>query len=239
MNRLVKVVLWKEWLEVRRQSYLWLGLVSLVVLWLFNIALASRGIIGYFGRGAVEMLVNSVVSHQMLTLYTIVVFMMIQTVYSKEIHSGSLETLLATPVSVWDVWLGKTLCIFLGGLVASVLVAVAVIVELNVMYASKYGLVLPSGPALIFFFSFGPMLSFTLCGIIGLLHLNSRFFAVGSMVYMFLGMGYLFIVSRNINKLGMTYQILFVYGAVAVILLGGMVLVARGLTKEKVLLCRK
>ena len=59
------------------------------------------------------------------------------------------------------------------------------------------------------------------------------------MVYMFLGMGYLFIVSRNINKLGMTYQILFVYGAVAVILLGGMVLVARGLTKEKVLLCRK
>ncbi|PID81135.1 hypothetical protein CSB20_03885 [bacterium DOLZORAL124_64_63] len=239
MNRQAKAVLWKDWQEARRQTSLKFGLCLTVVLWLFNIALASKGIVGFLGRDALVMLIDSVASHQMITLYSIVIFMMIQTVYSKEIHAGSLEALLATPVTVWDVWLGKSLCMFLGGSITSVLVASGIFVELNVMYASKYGIVLPSGPSVLFFFSVGPLISFALCGTIGLLHLNSKYYAVGSMVYMFLGMGYLFIVSRNINKVGITFKALSIYGIVAIALIAIMLFIAKGLTKEKVLLCRK
>ncbi len=212
MNRLAKAVLWKDWQEARRQTSLKFGLCLTAVLWLFNIVLISKGLVGFLGRDALVMLIDSVASHQMITLYSIVIFMMTQTVYSKEIHAGSLEALLATPVTVWDVWLGKTLCMFLGGSITSALVVLGTFIELNVMYASKYGVVFPSGPSVLFFFSVGPMISFALYGTIGLLYLNSKYYVVGSMVYMFLGTGYLFIVSRNINKLGMTFKALSIYG---------------------------
>lgn len=238
MHETIRIIVWKEWTEIRKQRHLAYGLLVLLVMWLSNIGFVSTSLVRAFGRRAVEMIVDSVVTHQSLTVYAIVSVSLVQSVFARERHSRSLECLLAAPVSVYAVWLGKSLSVFFGGLLVSLLVALGVIIEMNVMYGAEYGVVIPSWPALLFLVTAGPALSLAFCTLVGLLFFNSRLYAVGSIIYMFLGTGYLFFASQKMDKMTMTTDRVLLYiGAAAVLffLSWGM---SRGLDKEKVILCQ-
>ena len=105
-----------------------------------------------------------------LVLYFLPLFILLAFVFAfaslpvtKEKANGNIETLMATPLSPRDLWLGKSLAIFLPAYVISVIAAVIVVlaVNLSAILPAAGGFVLP-GSALVLGLVINPLLFLSL-----------------------------------------------------------------------------
>lgn len=226
----------KEWIEFRAQTSNLFAFVAMIGLWLANIGFVTHSLSGALGTRGSAMLVESAATHQLISSFLIVQFILLQSVYSKEKLVGTLEALLSTPISVRNVWLGKTLFLSLAGAAMAMLLCGLTLIEINLLTPGAGGLLLPSPVALGFAFGVFPVLAVSLSGMLGVIQLASKRHGLVGVLYFFLGFGYLALSSARLNKMILDGAALAGFAAAAVILAFVAWTTANRLDREKVVL---
>ncbi len=117
----------------------------------------------------VQTLLDLFVLYYSIMVVLFISYAAVYRVFYREKNTGTLTSLLATPLSIRQIWFAKTLAVFLAGYGLSALLIIAVTVYLN--YVSAAAILLPSDYALVSYFVVNPILMFLLIGILGVLYL--------------------------------------------------------------------
>jgi ABC-type transport system involved in multi-copper enzyme maturation permease subunit len=161
---------------------------------------------------------------------------------TKEKVNGNIESLMATPLSPWELWLGKSAAIFLPAYIISIIASVVVVLVINlgVIFPTTGGFVLPV-PILVLGFVVNPLLFLTLLLFMILFSLaNNPDIAIapsfilgfGLMMGMPIGMG---LGTFDITSWGFTLWYLLGTGILLAIVLNFM----RLLTRQNIVLSSK
>jgi len=89
-------------------------------------------------------------------------------VFYREKNSGTLNALLAAPLTIRQIWLGKTLAVAAVGYFFSLILTAAFVLLVNYTTGMP---VLPSGRAIAILLSFIPLISFLLVSLLGIMYL--------------------------------------------------------------------
>lgn len=135
-----------------------------------------------------------------LTYYSFVIVLFISyaaiyRVFYREKNNATLSALLATPVNIRSIWLGKSLAVFLCAYAISILFSLAFIILAN--YYAYAPVTLPSLNSVGLFFTLIPVNAFLMVAILGLLYLiikDEMKVRVGFFIMIF---GTFYLVKRN------------------------------------------
>jgi ABC-type Na+ efflux pump permease subunit len=148
------------------------------------------------------------------------------------------ESLLSTPVTLREVWLGKSLSVFLPCVMVSVTLSLAALAAFNVVFIfpAVGGYIFPDTISLLTGFVFIPVLVFSLVAFISLLQLilNNPRIPIFAFTAIFMAI-YFGTVTNAIAGVGLTG----IYLVLTAILVAGTLFANRFLTKERVVLSSK
>ncbi|UCF04431.1 MAG: hypothetical protein JSV33_10870 [bacterium] len=99
------------------------------------------------------------------------------TVFLRDKANGTLESLLAAPVHIRHVWLGKTLAVFLVGYTIAVVLSFAFVLVANHTFGPSIALV-PSGYGYLSLFVLNPVICVLIIGLLGICTLLVRDYLV-------------------------------------------------------------
>ncbi len=175
-----------------------------------------------------------------LPLFSLMLFSSFLSTYAviTEKAKRTLESLLATPVSVREVWLGKSLAVALPSAIVTILLLVVAVVAVNMAFVVPEvgNWVMPNAIALVTGIVIIPLMSFFVIAIVTLLQLiitNPRL-ANLAFIAIFLG-----VYIGGATQFGGRIDLHWVYIGLAVVLALATVIVSRLLTKERVVLSSK
>lgn len=229
------VVFAKEVREHLGRGHAKFGLILLVAMWLFNVAVVGRTIAASMGRPGMELLLDSLVTHQSLAFFFIATFMIMTALFKQEKLTGALESLMATPLDLTAIWLGKALMMWAAGLAFSFLAIVLAYAELLVMFVRPAPPVVPAPPAVVFFLVVFPALTFALSLLFGLLQLAFPRSWIGGSINLLLGFGYLTLTSAKMKSMTLTWTSIAAYVAATAVVLVIVAALKPRLTAERVL----
>lgn len=157
----------------------------------------------------------------------------------KEKINGNIECLLATPISPRELWIGKSLAIFLPGFGLSVVATLLVVIVINMaVIKPEYGYFIMPAPALLTGFIINPLLLFALLAFIILFSLVDNpdiaiapSFLIGFGLMMGLPIG---IATRAINMASWSFALWYLAGTIVSWLI--VLSLTRLLTVEKIVL---
>jgi len=152
----------------------------------------------------------------------------------------NLESLMAAPVSVNQIWIGKSLAVVLPSLAVGLIVAIVVYVAVNlVLIIPHTGRFIVPGPvALVTAFIIVPLLIFAVVSLVLYLQLVISNPRVAN--FAFIGIFFLLFFGVNaLTQLGMGIDFSYIYGGVVVVCGIAAYFLSRSLTREKVLLSSK
>lgn len=230
------IVLHKEFSEHLKRGHVLIGLLSMVVMWAFNIGIVGKTIVASMGRPGLALLVDNLITHQSLSFFVIATFMLMTALFKKEKASGSIESLMATPLSLTGVWLGKTVTMWLAAMVFSFATILIVYFELHILFIADQGYIFPGIPSIVFLFAVYPIFSLILSAFLGLAQLTFARSWIGGSLYLFMGMGYLMLTSARMNELIMNWYAIMAYILVMFLLLAAIGLLKPRLNCEKIVL---
>jgi ABC-type transport system involved in multi-copper enzyme maturation permease subunit len=162
-----------------------------------------------------------------------------------EKQKRSLESLLATPVSVKRIWIGKSLGSALSGTIIGLAMSVFayLIIALGEVYPKIHSAIAPSWLAFLSGLVLVPTTVFMVSLLVSYIQLVATNPRMGNLVYgllLLLVWGILFFASYYLPLVGVSvdyYPLIFL--GLIVLLFGGAYLLSRRLTKEKVVLSSK
>jgi len=213
--------------------------------------------VGYFGsfsstisglaeQGAtlsqIQLAGKSVMDGTVTTLPLVLTMLMcsILTAYSVAIDKAkrTMESLLATPLSLRQVWLGKSLAVALPGVAIAILVSLLVFLTMNLAIAvpNVGSFIIPSVLSLVTGLVIIPAMAFVVVSLVSFLQLimsnqrlaNLAFIGIFFAVYFF-----------SVTRLGSSWDFSLIYSIATVFLATITLFLTRFLTKERVILSSK
>ncbi len=150
----------------------------------------------------------------------------------------TLESLLATPASLRQIWLGKALAVALPSVVISLLVSLLALLVLNIVVAipTLGSPILPSALPLVAGFLIVPVTTFFVVALVSFLQLIMANPRIANFAFIVLFLG---IYMSTITELTKSWDFSLIYLVVTALLAAVTVFVARFLTKERVILSSK
>jgi len=152
----------------------------------------------------------------------------------------NLESLMATPVSLKQIWLGKTLAVTIPAVIIGIIISVVIYLAFNMAYISQYagGFVVPSAFSIVTALIIDSALVFTIVAIVVYLQLvisNPRFAN-----FVFIGIFFvLFFGVTALVQVGVTVSLSYYYLGALIVFGWVAFLLSRFLTREKVILSSK
>ncbi|MCD6580091.1 hypothetical protein J7L48_11520 [bacterium] len=129
-----------------------------------------------------------------------------------------LETLLTTPISLFDVLIGKSLAIALVSYILVILDQIIIITAFNLLY-SNHIIVLPSSQSLIMLLTSIPIFGFSIVLIMGLISFASNKYRIFSFILPLIIFGFLFYSSANITAFNPKWTTVIITLVLSLILL--------------------
>lgn len=232
----IGIVVQKEFKELRSKPVFVVVLPIVSLAWTANLVVVTRYLSSLGLAGTTPLVLDGLVTYQAMAMFFVFSFMIIITLYYKEKKSGTMEYLLVSPIGPTTIWLGKSLFMFLWGMAFAIAGVLFGILGVNMSLPSDAALALPGAPATFFFLVVLPILGFLVSAIMGLIHLLSSGPALSSALFLLIGMGYLGITSARIRELAVTWPVVGAYVALASVLLIAVLVGARFLTRERIIL---
>ena len=227
-----------------RSTYLYLVVMALVSLPYFDglrnitTALVKQGASPVELEMASQSFLNTAVSTLPLGLAMIVcsVFSAYAVVLDKA--KRRLESLMATPLSLRQIWLGKSLAVALPGVVLSLAVLAVAVCALNVWVILPIvgAFVMPGTPSLATALIVVPVLVFLVVSLVSLVQLVTTNPRMASLIFTALFFGIYFSTITEVTR-GWDFGV--IYMATAAVLLAITLWAMRFLTKERVILTSK
>ncbi|OGO37724.1 MAG: hypothetical protein A2147_00800 [Chloroflexi bacterium RBG_16_57_8] len=150
----------------------------------------------------------------------------------------SLESLLATPASLKQVWLGKTTAVTLPSVAITLLVLVAGILVLNfaVIVPQTGSFVLPNGLPLVTGLVIIPLVAFGVVAAVSILQLTMSNPRIANFVFIAMFFGF---YMMTITEFSASWDFWLIYLVTIVVLIVANLVLSRFLTKERVVLSSK
>lgn len=150
----------------------------------------------------------------------------------------TLESLLATPASLRQVWMGKTLAVAVPSVVATVLVLIVAVIVLNVgVIAPRTGsFVLPDVISLITGLVLVPLLAFEVVAAVSVLQLIVSNPRVANFAFVAVFFGFYLM---TVTQVAVYWDFSLIYAAVLVVMAAVNLALSHLLTKERVILSSK
>jgi ABC-2 type transport system permease protein len=153
----------------------------------------------------------------------------------------NIESLMATPVSIQQIWIGKSLAVTLPSAAVGIFVSILVYIIMNFGFvmAKTSSFVFPDAIAIISAFIVVPILTFSIVAVV--IHIQLIITNPRIASFVFTGIFVLLVIGINaIGGLGISISFVpVIYLAVIIICAGVSFILSRSLTKEKVLLSSK
>jgi ABC-2 type transport system permease protein len=152
----------------------------------------------------------------------------------------TLESLMATPLSLRQIWLGKSLAVALPSLLISLPVSCIAIVALNlaVVEPKVETFIIPDALPIIIGLIITPLVTFFVVAIVSFLQLTITNPRIASLAFSLIFIG-IYIYTQTISKPTVTWYFALIYLSAMLVLVGITALLDRILTKEKVVLSSK
>ncbi len=150
----------------------------------------------------------------------------------------TIESLLATPLSLREIWIAKSLAVTIPAAVIGVVMSVIMVIVIEIIsFVPNIGIIVPSPLALVTGIIIVPVLTFFVVSIVTCLQLIITNPRLASLVFSILFLAVFF--STAVTQIGLNLDFSLIYLIVIVILLGINYFLARFLTKERIVLSSK
>jgi ABC-type Na+ efflux pump permease subunit len=147
----------------------------------------------------------------------------------------SMESLLATPVTISDVWLGKSLASAIPSTIIAIMISFLVLIGINVRASAGY--IFPSALPLITGLAIVPLLIFLIILIVSFIQLITANQMVGRLA--FVGIFLITFLGTTLFNPGTPENFALMYAIIAILLAGSTRSIKKLLTKERVVLSSK
>jgi hypothetical protein len=232
----LRVLLKKEFWEQSRKAYTFIFLAFFPVVAGLQFSYIVKRTEPSIRNVIAPLLIDNLFTHYAIALFWIASFMFLQSAISKEKLTKSIEILLVTPLSPRKMWLGKSLYIWGWGMCAPILLVTVGLISIHTVIENPSEVVLPSSPAILFFFLILPFLCFVMIALNALLHLLFSHPTLLSMVYFFMGFLYFFLSTARARSFGFSWSALLI-SIIIILVLGGLLLaLSKRLTRERIIL---
>ena len=149
-----------------------------------------------------------------------------------------IESLLATPLSLREVWVAKTLAITIPSAVIGVVISIVMVIVIEIIaFVPSVGFIIPSPLSLVTGIIIVPIVTFFVVGIVTCLQLIMTNPRLASLVFSVLFLAVFF--STTISQTALKLDFSLIYLIVILVLLGINVYMSRFLTKERIVLSSK
>ena len=149
-----------------------------------------------------------------------------------------IESLLATPLSLREVWIAKTLAITIPSAVIGVVISIVMVIVIEIIaFVPSVGFIIPSPLSLVTGIIIVPIVTFFVVGIVTCLQLIMTNPRLASLVFSVLFLAVFF--STTISQTALKLDFSLIYLIVILVLLGINVYMSRFLTKERIVLSSK
>ena len=158
---------------------------------------------------------------------------------SMEKTKRSMESLLATPISIKQVWLGKSLAVALPSMVAALMISFLVLIGINVAKVHQVAgcYIFPTALSLVTGMVIVPLLVFAIILIVSFIQLTIANPMTGRLVFISIFM--MTFLSTTLFDFGTTRDFALIYLIAAVLLASSIRFIKRFLTEERVVLSSK
>lgn len=150
----------------------------------------------------------------------------------------SIESLLATPLSLHQVWLAKSLAVTLPSSIIGLAVSVIMVIVINiVVFIPNVGLIIPGALSLVTSIILIPVVTFFVVSIVTCLQLIITNPRLASLIFTILFL--LVFFSTSVSQIGLRLNFSVIYIIVIVVLAAVNLYLSRFLTKERIVLSSK
>jgi ABC-2 type transport system permease protein len=150
----------------------------------------------------------------------------------------NIESLLATPLSLREVWIAKTLAVTIPSAVIGIVMSIIMVIVVNMIaFVPNVGFIIPSPISLVTGIILVPVVTFFVVGIVTCLQLIMTNPRLASLVFSVLFLAVFF--STTISQAALKLDFSLIYLIVIVVLLGINAYLARFLSKERIVLSSK
>ncbi|MBI5086136.1 MAG: hypothetical protein HZB13_16250 [Acidobacteria bacterium] len=186
------VVLRKEFVQaVKGRRVFWI-LAAVAAMMHLSMILAASPLKHSSAYRDVSVVLQTLFAHYPIPTAIIFFINLAQPVFIKERSNRSLESLLATPLHPWSIWLGKSLSCWAIGWTGSGLACCAAWFTFGLTLGT---LIPPGAAALAFYFTVGPMLALGILLLLGAANLILRNAAAANAFCIYFAIGYMFLAS--------------------------------------------
>ena len=150
----------------------------------------------------------------------------------------TMESLLATPLSLRQVWLGKSLAVALPGVAIAILVSLLVFLAMNLAIAvpNVGGFIIPSALSLVTGLVIIPVMAFVVVALVSFLQLIMSNQRLANLAFIGIFFAIYFL---SVTRLGSSWDFSLIYLVATVFLAVVTLFLTRFLTKERVILSSK
>jgi len=150
----------------------------------------------------------------------------------------NIESLLATPLSLRQVWIAKSLAVTIPSAVIGILMSIVMVIVVDIIaFAPNVGFIIPGVTSLVTGIILVPLVTFFVVSIVICLQLIMTNPRLASFVFTILFLAVFF--STTVSQVGLKLDFSLIYLIVIVILLGVNYYMSRFLTKERIVLSSK
>lgn len=238
MKRIVEdfaIIVKKEFQEYRHKPVLFVVPLFAIAPFIIVLILLSKRFQTVGASSVLPLFVNTLFTHYALSFFFVASFGVVISLFYKERLSKSLEALLVTPLGLHQIWLGKSLFLFLWGYCYSMIGVLTASLFLGLLSNMEGAIIFPGTASLFFFFCVFPLVALVATAFVGLVNLFSESAALSNMIFLMIGIGYMVLSSLKAEGMQVTWETIPHYLLVT-LALGIFVLIwSRRLTKERVI----
>lgn len=229
-----RVIMWKEIAELKSKGAILFGLVILLSVWMLNVGFIGSRLQTGLGPYVMKIFVDAALTHQALSMCMVATFVFLGTSFTRERYTGTLEFVLTSHLSVHAYWLGKCLFVFILGYAFCLFGGTLVVLELNLLLVDGHVL-LPSAPAIVFFFTLLPGITLTQCLLIGGFQMLSANAVLARTAYLLVSIAYMMISAVRMNSMAITWKLLIPYAGVLLVLAIGVTIMGNRFDRERII----
>jgi ABC-2 type transport system permease protein len=227
-------------------TYLYIVVLCLLTLPYFQVVRKSLNNLIGVGASSTELrpiaqsFVNIATYTLPLTLAMMICIFFTNTSIVMDKAKRTLESLLATPLSLRQVWLGKSLAVALPSLLISLPVSCIAIIVLNVVVIEPKvnTFIIPGALPIVISLLITPLVTFFVVAIVSFLQLTTANPRIANLAFSVIFVG-IYIYLQTISNPTVTWYFALIYLSAMLVLVGVTAFLDRVLTKEKVILSSK
>lgn len=245
MNRMF-VLLRKDLRDILKSRTTYTYLLVPAFLSLTYLSTAGNAINGLIKQGATVSILHEAAQSTMNGIFyslPLIVIMLICSVLASyavvlDKTKRSIESLLATPLSLRQVWLAKSLAVTLPSSIIGLAVSIIMVVVINIIvFRPQVGIIIPAPLALVTGIIIIPVVTFFVVSIVTCLQLIITNPRLASLIFSVLFL--LVFFSTSVSQIGLNLDFRIIYLIVIAVLFVANYYLSRFLTKERIVLSSK